>query len=233
MDDGLGGIFARLSNRMGSASAKTDRNSRALAALLIAVGVLFLIFGQYKVFGREFTLDGGFQSWVNRFIAEGAYPLMVPILRGVVLPHGTAIAFLVAYGELAIGLGLAVGLFVRPASVSDHLYVSSSNRVEHSRPLSVSRSCAAVRRSSTDRHDEKLVAANNVATFSDTKISQSNWNDLSSKDYYVTINVVSARKSSKDNLLNCSVPIDRISTFGGKSTQVFCRLIGERDGLSQ
>jgi len=82
-------------------------------------------------------------------------------------------------------------------------------------------------------NDEKLVDTNNVATFSDTKISQSNWNDLSSKDYYVTINVVSARKSSKDNLLDCAVPIDRISTFAGKSTQVFCRLIGEPDGLSQ
>ena len=82
-------------------------------------------------------------------------------------------------------------------------------------------------------NDEKLVDTNNVATFSDSKISQNNWNDLSSKDYYVTNNVVSARKSSRDNLLNCSVPIDRISTFGGKSTQVFCRLIGEPDGLSQ
>jgi hypothetical protein len=81
--------------------------------------------------------------------------------------------------------------------------------------------------------DEKLVDTNNVATFSDTKISQSNWNDLSSKDYYVTINVVSARKSSKDNLLDCADPIDRISTFAGKSTQVSCRLIGEHDGLSQ
>jgi len=81
--------------------------------------------------------------------------------------------------------------------------------------------------------DEKLVDANNVATFFDTKISQSNWNDLSSKDYYVTINVISARKSSKDNLLDCTDPIDRISTFAGKSTQVSCRLIGEHDGLSQ
>jgi thiosulfate dehydrogenase [quinone] large subunit len=108
---------------MGSVSAKTDRNSRALAALRIAVGILFLIFGQYKVFGREFTLDGGFPSWVNRFIAEGAYPFMVPILRGFVLPHGTAIAFLVAYGELAIGLGLVLGLFVRPASVFGFIYM--------------------------------------------------------------------------------------------------------------
>jgi hypothetical protein len=81
--------------------------------------------------------------------------------------------------------------------------------------------------------DEKLVDANNVATFSDTKISQSHWNDLSSKDYYVTVNVVSARKSSKDNLLDCADPEARISTFVGKSTQVSCRLIGEHDGLSQ
>jgi hypothetical protein len=49
----------------------------------------------------------------------------------------------------------------------------------------------------------------------------------------VTINVVSARKSSKDNLLDCAVPIDRISTFVGKSTQVFCGLIGERDTPSK
>ncbi|HEV3420202.1 MAG TPA: hypothetical protein VG075_07855, partial [Candidatus Acidoferrum sp.] len=67
----------------------------------------------------------------------------------------------------------------------------------------------------------------------DMKISQSNWNDLSSKDYYVTINVVSARKSSKDNLLDCADPIDRISTFAGKLTPVSCRLIGELDGLLQ
>jgi hypothetical protein len=81
--------------------------------------------------------------------------------------------------------------------------------------------------------DEKLVGTNNIATFSDMKISQSNWNDLSSKDYYVTINVVSARKSSTDNLLDCADPIDRISTFAGKSTPVSCRLIGELDGLLQ
>ena len=81
--------------------------------------------------------------------------------------------------------------------------------------------------------DEKLVDANNVATFSDTKISQSHWNDLASKDYYVTVNVVSARKSSKDNLLDCVDPEERISTFAGKSTQVACGLIGEHGGRSQ
>jgi hypothetical protein len=81
--------------------------------------------------------------------------------------------------------------------------------------------------------EEKLVDDKNVATFTDTKISQSNWDDLSDKNYFVTINVVSARESSKDNLLDCAVPIDRISKFVGKSTNVSCRLIGERDASSQ
>ncbi len=85
------------------------RNSYALALLRIGVGVFFLIFGQYKVFGTAFTLHGGFQFWINKFLEGGAYPFMAPILRGFVLPHATVIAFLVAYGELAIGLVLVLG----------------------------------------------------------------------------------------------------------------------------
>jgi len=98
-------------------------NGRALAFLRISVGILFLIFGQYKVFGTQFTLQGGFQFWINKFLEDGAYPFMVPGLRGFVLPHATAIAFLVAYGEFAIGLALVFGLMVRPASAFGLLYM--------------------------------------------------------------------------------------------------------------
>jgi len=98
-------------------------NARALAFLRISVGILFLIFGQYKVFGTQFTFHGGFQFWINKFLEEGAYPFMVPVLRGFVLPHATAIAFLVAYGEFAIGLALVFGLMVRPASAFGLLYM--------------------------------------------------------------------------------------------------------------
>ena len=95
-----------------------------MAFLRISVGTLFLIFGQYKVFGTQFTLHGGFQFWINRFLEDGgAYPFMVPVLRGFVLPHATAIAFLVAYGELAIGLALVFGLLARPASAFGLLYM--------------------------------------------------------------------------------------------------------------
>ena len=101
-----------------------ERNTRALSLLRIGVGVLFLIFGEYKVFGGQFTLGGGFQGWIDRFLASGAaYPFMVPVLKGFVLPNKTAIAFLVAYGELAIGLGLVSGVLLRAASIAGVVYM--------------------------------------------------------------------------------------------------------------
>ncbi len=101
----------------------TDLNSRALAALRIGVGLLFLIFGEYKVFGTQFTLHGGFQFWINKFLEGGAYPFMASVLRGFVLAHATPIAFLVAYGELAIGIALLFGILVRSASVGGLIYM--------------------------------------------------------------------------------------------------------------
>jgi uncharacterized membrane protein YphA (DoxX/SURF4 family) len=92
---------------MSAPSERTDQNTRALSLLRLGVAVLFLIFGEYKVSGTQFTLGGGFQGWIQRFLTGGAaYPFMVPVLRSLVLPHQTAIAFLVAYGEWAIGLAL-------------------------------------------------------------------------------------------------------------------------------
>ena len=100
------------------------KNALALAGLRIAVGCLFLIFGQYKVFGTQFTLGGKFQQWVTGFVQHGeAYPFIVPVLQKLVLPHATAMAFLVAYGELAIGLGLVSGIWVRAASVFGFVYM--------------------------------------------------------------------------------------------------------------
>jgi len=95
-----------------------SRNSLALAVLRAGVGAFFLVFGEYKVFGTQFTLGGGFQYWIHKFLDEGgAYPFMIPILQDFVLRFATPIAFLVAYGELAIGLALFLGLAVRPASI--------------------------------------------------------------------------------------------------------------------
>jgi thiosulfate dehydrogenase (quinone) large subunit len=100
-----------------------DWNARAVVVLRIGVGVFFLIFGQYKVFGTQFTLHGGFQYWINRFLEGGAYPFMAPVLRGFVLAHATSLAFLVAYSELAIGVALVLGILVRAASIGGLLFM--------------------------------------------------------------------------------------------------------------
>jgi thiosulfate dehydrogenase (quinone) large subunit len=98
-------------------------SAKSLAVLRIGIGCLFLIFAEYKVFGTQFTLHGGFQYWINLFLQGGAYPFMVPVLKNFVLPHATPIAFLVAYGELAIGIALVLGVLVRPASVCGLIYM--------------------------------------------------------------------------------------------------------------
>ena len=109
---------------MPSPLSAENQNSRAFAIIRIGVGLFFLIFGQYKVFGTQFTLHGGFQFWINKFLTEGgAYPFMENILRGFVLNHATPIAFLVAYGELAIGIALVLGILVRPASICGLLFM--------------------------------------------------------------------------------------------------------------
>src|SRR5882724_3959535 len=100
-------------------------NSLALALLRICVGILFLIFAEYKVFGTQFTLHGGLQFWINRFLEDGAYPFMVPVLRTLVLPHATLFAFFVAYSELAIGIALTLGIGVRPASAGGLIFMLS------------------------------------------------------------------------------------------------------------
>ncbi|HLW99330.1 MAG TPA: DoxX family membrane protein [Candidatus Acidoferrales bacterium] len=98
-------------------SLAIDRNDVALAFLRIFVGFLFIMFGQYKVFGTQFIFGGGFESYIDGFIAHGAYPFMVPLLKNFVLAHHIAVAYLVSYGEMAIGLGLVLGILVRTAGV--------------------------------------------------------------------------------------------------------------------
>lgn len=94
-----------------------NRNATALATLRIFVGIFFLLFGEYKVFGTEFTLHGGFEESIRGFLAQGSFPWMSPVLQHAVLPHARFFAFLTAYGELLIGLGLVCGVLTRVASV--------------------------------------------------------------------------------------------------------------------
>ena len=52
---------------------KGDRNATALTTLRIVMGVFFVLFGQYKVFGTDFTVHGDSSS------GSGASWLKAPI----------------------------------------------------------------------------------------------------------------------------------------------------------
>lgn len=111
-------------SRVPNTDRRLSRTVVAFAALRVGVGILFLIFGEYKVFGTAFTLGGGLQGWINGFVNGGsAYPFMVPVLKHVVLTYPTPIAFLVAYGELAIGVALTIGVLTRAASACGLVYM--------------------------------------------------------------------------------------------------------------
>jgi thiosulfate dehydrogenase [quinone] large subunit len=100
----------------------SDRNALVLALLRIAVGLLFLIFGEYKIFGSAFVHQD-FERWVSGFIVAGAYPFAVPVLKSVVLPHAHFFAWVVGCGEFAIGLALVTGVLLRVASAFGFTYM--------------------------------------------------------------------------------------------------------------
>jgi hypothetical protein len=77
---------------------------------------------------------------------------------------------------------------------------------------------------------EKLADARNAASFDRTKIPLRDWNRLSDKNYFVTLNTVSTRNRTDNNVLSCADPISvRIDALKGKTTEVRCWLIGEPD----
>jgi uncharacterized membrane protein YphA (DoxX/SURF4 family) len=103
-----------------------DPNATAIAVLRIVVGLFFAVFGEYKVFGTQFTLHGGFQTDVNGFLHDGAaYPFMVPVLKAILAHCATLMAFAVAYGELLIGISLVIGVRSRLASFFGFLLMSA------------------------------------------------------------------------------------------------------------
>jgi uncharacterized membrane protein YphA (DoxX/SURF4 family) len=94
------------------------KNEKALALLRIVIGIFFCVFGEYKVFGTEFTLHGGFQDGLRGFLSSGsAFPFARPFLTAILAHCATPVAFLVAYGEPAIGLSLFTGVISRIASI--------------------------------------------------------------------------------------------------------------------
>ncbi len=96
--------------------------SRTIAGARIATSVFFLLFGEYKVAGPEFA-HGGFQTYLQDFVANSAVSFYRPVLADLILPHAVFWGYVVGVGELLIGVSLLIGLWVRPASILGMLFL--------------------------------------------------------------------------------------------------------------
>jgi uncharacterized membrane protein YphA (DoxX/SURF4 family) len=99
-----------------SAPAKT------IALTRIATGLLFLLFGEYKIAGPAFA-HGGFQQYLQGYIQTDAVSFYRPFLAHVVLPHAVFFGYVVGILELWIAVSLLVGLWVRATSVMGALFM--------------------------------------------------------------------------------------------------------------
>ena len=75
-------------------------------------GLIFVAEGLSKVFGP--FVRGGFASDLPE-IARGSVPIWRTFLERFVVPNAAAGAWLIALGELAVGIGLLLGLWTRVA----------------------------------------------------------------------------------------------------------------------
>ena len=87
-----------------------------------ATSVFFLLFGEYKVAGPEFA-HGGFRTYLQDYIANSAVGFYRPVLSGLVLPHAVFFGYVVGIVELAVGISLLIGLWVRPACILGGLFL--------------------------------------------------------------------------------------------------------------
>jgi thiosulfate dehydrogenase (quinone) large subunit len=96
--------------------------SRTIAVVRMATSVFFLLFGEYKVAGPEFA-HGGFQTYLQDYIANSAVSFYRPVLSGLVLPHAAFFGYVVGIVELLVGVSLLIGLWVRPACILGGLFL--------------------------------------------------------------------------------------------------------------
>src|SRR5436305_11761867 len=89
---------------------------QTVAVVRIAASVFFLLFGEYKVAGPGFA-HGGFQTYLQDYIANSVVSFYRPVLAEIVLPHAVFFGYVVGIVELLIGISLLIGLWVRPASI--------------------------------------------------------------------------------------------------------------------
>ena len=95
--------------------------SRVVAVVRILTGILFLLFGEYKVASPAFA-HTGFLQYLQGYVGGSAVTFYRPVLA-LLLPHVVFFGYLVGIVELAIAASMILGLWVRPMSIVGALFM--------------------------------------------------------------------------------------------------------------
>jgi uncharacterized membrane protein YphA (DoxX/SURF4 family) len=95
---------------------------KTIAITRIATGILFLLFGEYKVANPAFA-HGDFQKYLAGYIQTEAVSFYRPILVHIVAPHAVFFGYFVGVLELWIAASMILGLFVRPTAIIGALFM--------------------------------------------------------------------------------------------------------------
>src|SRR5437867_477813 len=104
-----------------SVSVKSGAPSIAMVVARVAVGVMFIMFAQYKLLHKDFAREG-YEKYVTGYVQETSVSFYKPILRET-LKHPHIFGYLVAGAELLIGISMVLGFWVRPFSIIGALFM--------------------------------------------------------------------------------------------------------------
>jgi uncharacterized membrane protein YphA (DoxX/SURF4 family) len=106
---------------MATESKSSGASSTAMAVARIIIGIMFIMFAQYKLLNRDFA-HGGYQKYVTGYVQESAVRAYKPFLRAT-LAYPVASGYAVGVAELLIGISMVLGFWVRPFSVISALFM--------------------------------------------------------------------------------------------------------------
>jgi uncharacterized membrane protein YphA (DoxX/SURF4 family) len=97
------------------------KSSTAMAVARIIVGLMFIMFAQYKLLHPDFA-HGGYQKTVTGYVQETSLRFYRPFLRAT-LKYPVASGYAVGVAELLIGASMVLGFWVRPFAVVGGLFM--------------------------------------------------------------------------------------------------------------
>jgi uncharacterized membrane protein YphA (DoxX/SURF4 family) len=104
-----------------SVNVKGGSPSIAMVVARVAVGVMFIMFAQYKLLHKDFAREG-YSKYVTGWVQESSVSFYKPFLRAT-LKHPHISGYAVGVAELLIGLSMVLGFWVRPFSIIGALFM--------------------------------------------------------------------------------------------------------------